>query len=509
MIGSRQERVARFDRLVGAGADPDDLKSDSVRGGAFSAAAEGIDFFLRLGSIAVLARLLVPEHFGLIAMVLSVTTVAERFKDLGLSIATVQRKDLTHDQVSTLFWINGGLGLLSGLVVALLAVPIARFFHDDRLIGITLAIAASFVWSGLTIQHQALLRRTMRFGYIAIISVCASLLSIVVAILMAMNDYGYWALVAREVSRSAFLAIGIWGACRWIPDAPSRNTGAWEMMRFGGSLALVQLATLFSLNFGSIVIGRVFGAGPVGLYRQGYSLVLGPFTQLTYPIWSVSEAALSRMQDDFERYRSYYRRLLTLFSGITMPLAAFLAIHAEQIVLVFLGADWIEATPIFRIMAIASFLYPAATTISLVMITSGQSTRLLWLGLMTAACLMALCLLGAMWGPSGVAAAHIFTTLLMLGPRLYFGLRGTPVGASDFFASIARPAMASLLMAAVLWLLERNYLDGQAFTTLVIGGIAGPLLYLSLWTALPGGRHELVALTRALSSAIQRRKAAP
>ena len=150
--------------------------------------AEGIDFFLRLGSIAVLARLLVPEHFGLIAMVLSVTTVAERFKDLGLSIATVQRKDLTHDQVSTLFWINGGLGLLSGLVVALLAVPIARFFHDDRLIGITLAIAASFVWSGLTIQHQALLRRTMRFGYIAIISVCASLLSIVVAILMAFSS---------------------------------------------------------------------------------------------------------------------------------------------------------------------------------------------------------------------------------------------------------------------------------------------------------------------------------
>lgn len=508
MSSRSHDRAARFYRLVGMGGTRENLSAESARGGVYTGMAEAADFVLRLASISILARILIPEHFGLIAMVLSITTVAERFKDLGLSIATVQKKDLTHEQVSTLFWINGGLGLMTALVVASLSIPISRFFNDERLTGITLAIAASFVWSGLTIQHVALLRRTMRFGLLASINVAASLFSIVIAILMATNDFGYWALVAREVARSAFLAVGIWIACPWIPGRPLRNTGARDMIRFGGHVAIVQLATLFSMNFGSMVIGRMFGAGPVGLYRQGYSLVLGPFTQITYPLWSVSEPAMSRLQDDPERYRRFYRRLLTLFSAITMPIAAFLAIHAEQIVLVFLGPTWLEATPIFEVMAAAAFLFPAASTISLVMITSGHSARLLWLGLGSAAALVCLCLVGSLWGPTGVAAAHIWATLILLYPRLHFGLRGTPVRIADFLSSTSRPAAASLLMAASLLVLEQHHRADFPIASLIVGSGIAPVLFLAFWAILPGGRVELTTLVQSLYRALQTRRIA-
>src|SRR5690606_23497402 len=105
-----------------------------------------------------------------LAMVVAITSIAERFKDLGLSLATVQRREITHQQVSTLFWMNGALGLGVAAAVAILSVPISRFYHDDRLVWITVAIATTFVWSGLAVQHEALLRRTMRFGLISSIN---------------------------------------------------------------------------------------------------------------------------------------------------------------------------------------------------------------------------------------------------------------------------------------------------------------------------------------------------
>jgi O-antigen/teichoic acid export membrane protein len=136
--------------------------------------AECADFAIRLGSVAVLARLLVPEYFGLLSMVTAITSIAERFKDLGLSNATIQKREITHEQVSTLFWLNAGMGVAMMLVVAGLAYPVSLFYADARLIPITSAIAIGFPLSGMAIQHQALLRRQMKFTQLAAIQISAS-----------------------------------------------------------------------------------------------------------------------------------------------------------------------------------------------------------------------------------------------------------------------------------------------------------------------------------------------
>ena len=168
--------------------------------------AECIDFAIRFGSVAVLARLLVPEYFGLLSMVTAITSIAERFKDLGLSSATIQKKEITHEQVSTLFWLNAGVGLATMLLVVGLAYPVSLFYSDARLISITAAITISFPLSGMAIQHQALLRRQMKFAHLAGIQIGSSVLSFALAIIMALKGFGYWALVAREVTRSVFMA---------------------------------------------------------------------------------------------------------------------------------------------------------------------------------------------------------------------------------------------------------------------------------------------------------------
>lgn len=491
-------KAERFNRLIGVGREGSGLKARSVRGGVFNVAAEGADFILRVGSIAILARLLLPEHFGLIGMVTAITAIAERFKDLGLSIVTVQRESITHEQVSALFWVNAALGLAAGGLVAALAVPIAAFYDDPRLTHITLAIALTFVWGGLAIQHQALLKRSMKFGQVAGIHISASLGSIIIAIVLAMNGFGYWALVVREVARSMLVAIGTWACCPWIPSLPSRRTGARAMVRFGGSVTAVQLATLFSMNFGHILIGRMFGASLLGFYRQGVQLVLGPISQLVYPVYTVSEVALSRLQNQPADYRRYYQKILMLLCTATMPIAAFVVVEAEDIVLLMLGADWLDAVPFFRILGIAAFLTPANSTISVVMVTCGQARKYLWLGLASSGALIVCSLIGFLWGAIGVAAAHVYATYGMLLPRLYIAFRDTPVTMGTFFHALARPALASLAMAGVLQFLgSRGYVSGP-LASLLLAGTAGAIVYVTAWVAAPGGWAELRSLVSSL-----------
>lgn len=468
--------------------------------------SEALDFILRVGSIAILARLLIPEHFGLIGMVTAITAIAERFKDLGLSIATVQRPKITHEQISSLFWINGALGLACALVVAALSVPIARFYHDDRLIPITLAIATTFVWGGLTIQHLALLRRAMKFGQLAGITLSASVLSIIVAIVMAYLDFGYWALVAREIVRSALLALGTWAATRWMPGKPRKITDdVWSMLHFGGYLTVVQFAGLFSLNLGQILVGRYFGAHALGMYRQGHQLVLTPIAQLAYPIDTVSEAALSRLQSNEEQFRRYYRKLVTVLSFVTMPLMAFLAAFAEDVVRIFLGPEWSEATPIFRIMAIAAFLAPAVGTTSSVMVTCGRSRRYFAIGLMNATALVAFSFLGIRWGPEGIAAAHILAFYVLLLPRLHYSLRGTPVDVRLFFQSIYKPVAASLVMSAGILVLSHFAASMDHWGRVGLGFLVGFVIYMGVWLVLPGGRKELRSLYDDIASSLPSR----
>jgi len=492
--------AARFERLIGGSrVIPGDFKARAVRGSAFLMAAEGVEVLLRVGSMAILARLLVPEHFGLVGMVTALTAVAERFKDVGLSVATVQRKEITHEQVSTLFWVNAGLGILFVGLIAALAAPIARFFGDLRLFAITLAIASSFFWSGLTIQHQALLRRQMMFGRIAGIQLSASVLSIVVAVILAKMGAGYWALVAREVSRNVFQAVGSWASLPWIPGRASRQANIKGMLAFGGDVTAFNLIWFVAFNLDQIVVGRVFGAVPLGLYKQAIGLTL-PVLQIGSAICSVTESALSRIQDLQAEYRSYYLRTLSVVSFVTIPIALFIAIFAEEVVLVVLGEDWTSASGLVRILAIAAVVRPPTGTVGFVMVTSGFSRRYLLWGVFNSVGLAGLILIGMNAGPSGVAFAHVAASVLLLAPSLYWGFKDTPVRVADFVSAIQRPTVASLLTCAVLLLTKQAASDQGAQIVLLIGLTIGVPAYFGAWLVLPGGRDELTRTIGSLNS---------
>ena len=225
------------------------------------------------------------------------------FKDARLSTATVQREGITHAQVSNLFWINVAVSGATGLIFAAGAPIIAWFYHEPRLVPITLVLSTTFILSGLTVQHTALLNRQMRFKALALIQVGAMLIGIAIGIGMACLKYSYWALVGGNVATVAATVVLTWVAIPWRPQAPARQSGVWPLVSFGANLATGDFICSFARGADGLLVGRFYGPDSVGLYTRAGALLNSPIQQFIGPLNSVFVPALSRVQTQPERYR--------------------------------------------------------------------------------------------------------------------------------------------------------------------------------------------------------------
>ena len=216
----------------------------------------------------VLARLLVPSDFGLVAMVTAITGFVAIFRDCGLPAATIQRAEITRAQISTLFWINCGLGLVLMLVVLALSPVIAWFYHEPRLLWITGALSIAFAITGVAVQHQALLRRQMRFKTLAMIDVLSMAFGVSIGMAMAWVGFGYWSLVGVTFGSTLLNSALVWLKCDWRPDTFRRRVGARSMLAFGGHLMGFDVLNYFTRNFDNVLIGRALGSIALGVYSK-------------------------------------------------------------------------------------------------------------------------------------------------------------------------------------------------------------------------------------------------
>ena len=499
---SKSDRFVQFGETHAVRAN---LKRKSIRSAAFVASGNVTELLIRLASIAILARLLLPEDFGLVAIVLALTGVLDSIRDFGLSAATVQRAEITHQQVSNLFWANVFIGIALALALSAAAPLIAAFYQDPRLFDISLALALMFVWNGLSAQHEALMIRQLRQGELALIRLLATILSVTLAVVLALDDWGYWSLAWREVARIAFLSLGVWLRCRWLPGLPARNVGTRSLIRFGSELSVANILAGLISQVDRLLIGRFFGAGAVGIYRQAQQLVLVPVDQLNNPILSVAQPGLSALQVDPTRYRRFYERTVLLVTLGTFPLGLFVAVCAEEITLLMLGPTWMDAVPFVRIFGVAAAVRPAIATTAIVLVTCGMSRRFLAIAVAHSLLLTILMFVGLFWGAIGVALAHVLTTLVLAYPKLYYSLLGTPVTIRGFLTSARTPMISGFAMTAGLVAMRALVpIDGFVASLLVSTCVAGLIYGVTLWMQ-PAGRAALTTLLGDVRTALKSR----
>lgn len=389
-----------------------DLTGRSVRGGLLTITSQGTQFIIQSVSTVVLARLLTPADFGLVAMVTAITGLGQAFADLGLSEATIQRKEINHEQVSTLFWINVAIGLAFMLITAALAPVLVWFYREPRLKEITLLVSVTFLIGGLKVQHDALLRRQMRFFSLAIRDVAAYALAVPAAILMAMHGFGYWAIVAIPLILNLTAMTLSWLMAGWIPGPPRRGAKVGSMIAFGGGVATSYIINNVIRSFDGVLIGWRWGAVSLGLYSRAYNLLMLPVRQLGAPARSVAVPAFSRLQSDPERFAQYYLRTANLIMWLSAPIFGFLFVAAEPVIVLVLGAKWREAAPVFQILAISALGQLLLDSIVWLLVSRGQSDRLLKLMLIISPIIVASFVIGLPFGIKGVA---LFGSLVLVG----------------------------------------------------------------------------------------------
>lgn len=468
-----------------------DLGSYSVRGSTSLVLSEiGCNIFRLLGTV-VMARLLTPEYFGLVGMVTALTTFAEMFKDLGLGTATIQRKEITHAQISTLFWINTGVGLGLMLILAASAPFISWFYNEPRLLWVALAISSTFVFGGLTVQHQALLRRQMQFAQLASAQVLSTGLSTLLGLLLAWLGYEYWALVWKEISRAIIQVLAVWLFCRWLPGLPTRGAGVRSMFQTGSHVTGFNVLVFASRNLDAVLLGKFWGAASVGLYKQANLILMMPVSLFSHPITYVMTSGLSALQEEPERYRNYYKKVVAFLAFGYIPCVTYIAVHAENFITLILGTKWIAAAPVLQVIACGSVLDPIMGTCGIVMITSGKTKQYMYVGAAQAVLLTVAMCIGVYWGILGLAWAGAGCALFSLPFLLKYSFHETPISPAVFYEAIKWPVVASCVMALLLIAIHHTVQATSLIVELGYSAFLAPLIYFGIWLVFPEGREQL------------------
>jgi len=378
--------------------------------------SQAVKFGLRTLSILALARLLQPEDFGLIAMVSAFTGFAAVFKDLGLSMATIQRDRINHDQVSTLFWINVCFSVLLTVITMAFAPVMAWIYGEPRLSAVTMVIGGTFIFSGLSSQHISLLQRQMKFTHLALIEIASMFAGLITGVLLAWKGCGYWALVGQIVIIAAVSMVLAWLLSRWRPGWPRRDGDVRSMLIFGSNLTGFNILNYFSRNADNALIGWYWGASQLGFYNRAYALMTLPLTQLRAPIAGVVTPGLSRLQHSPERYKNYYSHALRLYSLLALPIMTFIVITADHIVPIVLGPGWTETVSIFRWLAVAGLLETIIVGAGWIFVSQGRTGDLFRAGLASSSIAVCSFAAGLPWGPIGVAAVYSATRFLFAIP---------------------------------------------------------------------------------------------
>lgn len=466
----------------------------SVRGGIVIVLARGASDAIRFGAMLVLARLLTPEEFGVVGIVLVVVGVASVIQDLGLSTAAVQRPNLTLQQSSTLFWINVALGTVGAVVVFAGADVIASVASDDRVRDVARLLAPTFVLSALGTQHLALLRRQLRFTVLARIRIVSASVYAVVAISLASADVGQNALVWGLVASASVTSIAAFVASPMTPGRPHFDRSTAELTRFGLSFSGFAVLHHLALNLQTVVLGRLDGVAAAGQFGRAQRLADVSTSYLIEPVGGVAFPVMSRLADDPPRWARYYRSCQAVVTMATLGAAPVLVFHADELVEVLLGAPWADSAPVLSILGIGVIARGVCHPTGWIFQSRGDVGRMLRWGFFGWSVVLAGTMIGVRFGIEGAAWGYTAAAVVLVWPCLAYAFAGTPLRVGTVLRSLV-PSFAAATVATAVSLLASTAVDGSGATIrLVVAAAAHLVTYGAVLTAMPSQRRFVATL---------------
>jgi O-antigen/teichoic acid export membrane protein len=339
----------------------------------------------------------------------------------------------------------------------------------------------------------------MRFGVLTAIDVLSLAAGLAAALILAWRGAGWWALVVRQIVAIGAATLGVWWACRWRPLAPRRGAGVRSMLAFGGHVSGYGVVNYFARNLDTVLLGQRAGSVALGLYSKAYQLLLLPINMIASPVTTVALPALSRLQNDPPRYRSYYQKGIAPLVAIGMPSVVFLFVTAADTIPLFLGNQWVAAVPIFRLLAPAAFVGTIHMATGWVYVSLGLTRRQLDWTIFATVLTIAGFFIGLHWGVRGLAAAVSIAFCGLQYPALLYCFRPTFLRIRDLLVVLWRPAVASLAAGAACGALSAFFLAPFGpVARFVVQVISYGAVYGMAWLGLPSGGRILADMLRTL-----------
>ena len=444
------QRSFYFDDLT----EPAQLGRLALRSGVISVASTYGSGVLQIAAAIILARLLTPEDFGLVAIVTVLTSFAPFLIDFGLGDVTTQRSKITQGEISTLFWISSGIGVAIAVAVAVCSPVIAGIYREPRLQSVALYYSITFVLLGMSGQHLSLLRRTMQFAAVAKIQILSALVGLAISIPVAISGYGYWALVLRPIVSALCIAVGAWLACGWRPGLPVVNAEVGSMVRFGMHVLGYSIVASLARAIDRIALGLFYPPREVGFYQTAVVLYENSIFSSLAQLHSVGSTALGKLQSNPAGLRQKYELALSTLAFFVMPAAAILSVTAEDLVVILLGEKWRASGLLLSIIALRGIFHVVQGSHGWLHLSTGRPDRWKNWGIVTAVVQVIAVVAGLPFGANGVAIAFVVAGSLIAFPSVSYA--GRPVGISwaSMVQCVGRQLLGAIITAAAGWWLQ-------------------------------------------------------
>jgi PST family polysaccharide transporter len=428
----------------------------------------------------VLARLLTPQDYGLVGMAGLAIGLMAIFRELGTAAAIIQRKELSQEFLSTIFWANLILSMLAFVLAIATSPLVALFFHQPETGPIVRLLAGGFIISSLASVPSSLLARNMAFRRMMTIETTAAGFATCLAVGMAQWGAGVWSLVISSLASTSVTTVFLWWSCQWRP----RWLLSWRELRSIASYSLnlsgFNLVNYFSRNADNTIIGRYLGAYQLGFYQLAYNLMLYAVQNISQVVSRVLFPVFAIVQDDDARFRQAYTKAVSTIAVITFPLMAGMIAVAVPFVSVVLGEKWKPVASLVIILAPVGLLQSVVTTVGNIYYAKGRTDWLFRWGLFATAISVGSFFAGLPWGIRGVAIAYLIVNLLLVYPAFAVPFRLIDMKMKDFLRPlwpILGFSMMMLVAVRILGFLLRFEKPAAQLATLVPVGV---LLYCSM-----------------------------
>lgn len=349
------------------------LKHKAVKGVLWRMGETGGRSLMQFVVSAILARLIMPDQFGMIAMLGIFLSVSNVFIDSGFADALIRKNNRTQADCSTVYWFNVIISIVCYIIIFISAPLASRFYGMPQLTTLLRVMSVTIVIVSFSGVHRTLLTADMKFNALTKYNLFATFISAVVGVGMALLDFQVWALVGQSITSAVVRTISVWMKVKWRPSFIISKDSLKEFFSFGSKMLASSLLNTVYSNIYSIVIGKIYKAAELAYYNRAYSLLEIGSTTPTTVLQSVTYPTLCKLQDDSEALKNGYRRILKLCCFITFPMCVGMGAVAFPLITVIYTDVWIYSATLLSIVAFASMWFPMHAINLNLLIVKGRS----------------------------------------------------------------------------------------------------------------------------------------